>query len=157
MIYGTKAGAEAFLGELCLLLTPQIPTGTAADWQGGREESTPQRSAWQPNWCAGRLTSTALLEDVLHSQVQLHRRLTSRLVSAVPRGMGVVKKHPSVYKHLSRAGLDPPKGSVPGIVPFPRCCQGIQLGAVCSYSSSVIHTSAEKGLNSITGLTTHLL
>lgn len=92
------------------------------------------------SWCAGRLTSTALLENVLHSPVQLPRRLTSRLVSAVPWGMGVVKKHPSLYEHLSRAGSDPPKSSVPGIVPFPRYCQGIQLGAVCSCSSGAAYT-----------------
>lgn len=113
----------------------------------GWEESTSQRSASQSNWCMRSLTSAALLEKVVRSQEQLPRHLTSRLVSAVPWGMGVVKKHPSVYRHLSRAGLDPPGGSVPGIAPFPRHCQGIWLGAVCSCSSSVMHSSAEKGLN----------
>lgn len=136
--------------------SPDMP-GNWRWWQDGGGESTPQRSVSQPNWHAGSLTSTALLENVLCSRVQLPRRLTSRTVSAVPWGVGVAKKHPSVYKHLSRAGSDPPKSLVPGIVPFPRCCQGIQLCAACSCSSSVIHTSAEKGPNSITGLTTHLL
>lgn len=55
-------------------------------------------------------------------------------------GHGSCKETPFSYKHSSRAGSDPPRGSVPGIAPFPRCCQGIRLGAVCSCSSSVMHS-----------------
>lgn len=100
-----------------------------------------------------RLTSPAALADTLCSQVQ-----TPDLRPGSCRALehGRCKEHPSVYKQLSRAGSDPPKGSGPGIVPFPGCCWEIQLGAGCSRSCRVIQ-SAGKGLNSVPGLTTHLL
>jgi len=125
-----------------------------AGWRGGKH-SAEEHIAAKPMCKQTDLHCTP--GSIFGSQVQLPRRPTSRLASAVPRGMGVVEKHTSVYKHLSKAASDPPKGSVPGIVCFPRSCQGIQMGAVCNCSSSVVHTSAEKGLNSITELPAHLL
>lgn len=136
-----------FCRALCLLLTPQIPRGTQ---ESGRRKELSREVHHS------RLTSSAPLANALCSQVQLPRRLTSRPVPAVPRGMGIAKKHPPVYKQLSSAGPDPPKGSGAGIVPVPGRCWEIQLGAGCSCSWSVTQ-SAGKGLNSIPGLTTHLL
>lgn len=121
----------------------------AGDWQGGRGEGTGQRSASQPAGpcCPGR-----------HSLFPGAARQTPDLPPGSCRapGQGRCKEHPSVHKQLSRAGSDPPKGSGPGIVPFPGCCWEIQLGAGCSCSCRVIQR-AGKGLNSIPGLTTHLL
>lgn len=80
-----------FCRALCLLPTPQIPRGTQ---ESGR------RKALSREVHHSRLTSSAPLANALCSQVQLPGRLTSHPVPAVPRGMGVAKKHKFLYKQF---------------------------------------------------------
>lgn len=128
-----RVGTEAFLSGFCgCCPLPGLPEAhrTRAEWRGEQSSaSQPAELPCCPGRCAGPRCSS-------QTQVQLPdpgaapRRLTP--APAVPRGMGVAKKHLAVYKQLSRAGSDPPKGSGPGIVPFPGCCWEIQLGAAAA-------------------------
>lgn len=122
-----------------------------------KEEGTQQRSASQPADLLCSPGKRALFPGAAPQTSDLPPGSGSPPGAwALQRNTSFFTSSLSVYKQLSSAGPDPPKGSGAGIVPVPGRCWEIQLGAGCSCSWSVTQ-SAGKGLNSIPGLTTHLL
>lgn len=112
-------------------------------------------------WKAGKHSpEQSITAELVHRQTDLHCTpgKCSPFPCAAPQTSDLPPGFCSPLRHGSCEETAPQFTSIlPGQVQTLPNVQFRQLGAVCSCSSGVIHTSAEEGLNFITGLTTHLL